>query len=359
VSTAIVSDLHLGATSGRDVLRLPEPRKRFVSALAAADRIVVLGDLLELRERPVARVLEAAAPALEALREVAEGKELLVTAGNHDHQLADPLLEWLRLDGRELALEHRVPARGAPGLLGRLAEILEGADLTLAYPGVWLREDVYATHGHQVDAHMTVPRPEPVMASAVRRVTIAREPQAPADYEAILAPIYALMNAIAQASTGDTMKRTGGASRSVWRMLNGDGAGGRAGALAVGRMAIPAGVAVLNAAGFGPFRGAVTAAELRDSGLRAMATAVERLGVQAEHVLFGHTHRPWPLPGRDPDWRTPSGALLHNTGSWYHEGTLISGDERRSPYWPRTVTWLEDDPARPPRLENVLADVEL
>ena len=79
--------------------------------------------------------------------------------------------------------------------------------------------------------------------------------------------------------------------------------------------------------------------------------------VGADHVLFGHTHRPWPLPGHDGEWRTPSGALLHNTGSWYHEGSLISRAGRDSPYWPGTVTWLEDD--GPPRLENVLGDLAL
>ena len=355
--TAIVSDLHLGAVSGRDVLRLPEARERFVAVLSGADRIVVLGDLLELRERPITRVLEAAAPALEALRQAAAGKELLVSAGNHDHQLAVPLLDQMRLEERDVALENRSPARGAPGLLGRLAELLERVEVTLTYPGVWLREDVFATHGHQVDVHMTVPRPEVVMAAAMRRVTLGRQPGSPADYEAILAPLSGLMNCIAQAPTSEAMVRTGGVSRSVWRILNGDGRVSRLASLAVGRLGIPAGVLALNAAGLGPFRSEITAAELRDSGLRSMSTAVERLGVRARHVLFGHTHRPWPLPDRDGDWRTPGGALLHNTGSWYHEGSLISADGPRSPYWPGSITWLEGD--EPPRLENVLQDVVL
>jgi UDP-2,3-diacylglucosamine pyrophosphatase LpxH len=357
VRTAIVSDLHLGALSGRDVLRLPEPRERLVAALRGADRVVALGDLLELREQPLARVLESAAPALAGLAEACRGKELVVVPGNHDHHLAQSFLDRLRLEDAELGLEQRAQARGHPGLLGRLAELLEGVELFLAYPGLWLREDAYATHGHQVDVHMTVPRPEPIMASAMRRVTLRRAPASPADYEAIVDPIYSLMHSIAQTPSHGTLKRTGGASRSVWRVVNGDGRGGRLASLAVSRLAVPAGVLALNAAGFGPFRPQISGEELRDSGLRAMSAAVEALGVRAEHVLFGHTHRPWPLPGRDGDWRTPSGALLHNTGSWYHEGSLISADGEQSPYWPGAVTWLDDE--GPPRLENALRDVDL
>lgn len=353
VRTALVSDLHLGAVSGRDVLRLPEPQERLVASLQDADRVVVLGDLLELRERPVPRVLETASPALEALGAACRGKELIVVPGNHDHHLAGAFLDRLRLEDRDLGLEQRTEASAQPGLLGRLAELLAGAELSLAYPGLWLRDDVYATHGHQVDVHMTVPRPEAIMASAMRRLTLRRAPSSPADYEAILDPLYSLFHGIAQASSQTALERTGGASRQTWRLLEAGGLGG----FAVGRVGVPAGVLALNAAGFGPFRSEITGAELRDSGLRAMSRAMEVLGVRAQHVLFGHTHRPWPLPGRDGEWRTPSGALLHNTGSWYHEGSLIAASGASSPYWPGTVTWLEDD--GPPRLENVLSDVAL
>jgi UDP-2,3-diacylglucosamine pyrophosphatase LpxH len=353
VPTAVISDLHLGAVSGRDVLRLPEPRERLKAALAEADRVVVLGDLLELREQPVARVLETAGPALAALGEACRGKEVVVTPGNHDHHLADAFLDRMRLEDATLGLEQTVEAGGHPGLLGRLAELLGGASLSLAYPGVWLRDDVYATHGHQVDVHMTVPRPEAIMASAMRRVTLRRPPASPAEYEAILDPLYSLFHGIAQASSHTTMEKTGGASRSAWKVLQGGGLG----AFAVGRLAVPAGVLALNTAGFGPFRPQISGAELRDSGLRAMAEAVDSMEIDARYVLFGHTHRPWPLEGRDHDWRARTGALLHNTGSWYHEGSLISDAGSSSPYWPGWVTWLDE--GGPPRLENVLQDVEL
>ena len=72
-------------------------------------------------------------------------------------------------------------------------------------------------------------------------------------------------------------------------------------------------------------------------------------------MVFGHTHRPGPLPGDEQvEWTTLSGTRLWNTGSWLYETAfLTSGQE--SPYWPGTVLTLED--SGPPRVENVLREV--
>ncbi len=284
-------------------------------------------------------MLDAAAPALAALAEACHDTELIVVPGNHDHHLADAFIDQLRLEDQNLGLEQRTDAAGHPGLLGRLAELLPGPSLSLAYPGVWLRDDVFATHGHQVDVHMTVPRPEAIMCSVMRRVTLRRAPASPADYEAIVDPLYSLFHGIAQASSQTTMEKTGGASRNVWQMLQAGGLGG----FAVGRVVVPAGVLALNRAGFGPFRPEITGAELRDSGLRAMSEAVDSHGhPRRARPLRAH---PPPVAGRGARPRLasqPTGALLHNTGSWYHEGSLISDAGASSPYWPGWVTWLDD-----------------
>ena len=58
--TVIVSDLHLGTASGRDLLRHPGPREVLADALGGADRVVLLGDVLELRDSPVDDVMERA-----------------------------------------------------------------------------------------------------------------------------------------------------------------------------------------------------------------------------------------------------------------------------------------------------------
>ena len=59
--TAVVSDLHLGALGGADVTRDPGVRERLVDAVSGYDRVVLLGDAPELRERPLAKALEVAA----------------------------------------------------------------------------------------------------------------------------------------------------------------------------------------------------------------------------------------------------------------------------------------------------------
>ncbi len=60
--TLIISDLHLGSATGVDLLRRPELRARLLEALADVDRLVLLGDLLELRHGPRHEALAAARP---------------------------------------------------------------------------------------------------------------------------------------------------------------------------------------------------------------------------------------------------------------------------------------------------------
>ncbi|HTA36433.1 MAG TPA: metallophosphoesterase, partial [Solirubrobacteraceae bacterium] len=83
--TLILSDLHLGATSRADLLRRPELRKPLMRAAADVDRVVLLGDVLELRHGPPSAALTAARPFFEGLGRVLAGKQLVLVAGNHDH----------------------------------------------------------------------------------------------------------------------------------------------------------------------------------------------------------------------------------------------------------------------------------
>src|SRR3954453_19710720 len=143
--TAIVSDLHLGAATGEDIVRDPAIRRILLDEIAGADRLVLLGDVLELRDLPLARVLASVRPFFEELGEAMAGRRIVLVPGNHDHRSAEPLLEDVFLGGGSLGLEHRgLPAGEA---LTRICSWLGAAELSLAYPGVWLREDVYATHG--------------------------------------------------------------------------------------------------------------------------------------------------------------------------------------------------------------------
>jgi calcineurin-like phosphoesterase family protein len=353
MSTAVVSDLHLGAASGADVARQPEALERLTEALAPADRIVLLGDILEFRDHPLAELLEATRPSFERLGEAAAGKRVTLVAGNHDHGLAEPWLARERLAGRPLAAENEWPVEAGDrdGPAGRIASWMPDAEVTLAYPGLRLRPDVYATHGHYLDLHLTVPRLESIAASAMGRLTgRGGDCRSAADYEAVLAPLYAFYAGLAQGASPATLARGARMSRTVWSRATGDGGFGR---MLLGRITIPGAVAALNRLGIGPLKPELSGTELRRAGLLAMARVAEVLAPKVEHLLFGHTHRPGPLPGdEEAEWTTLSGTRLWNSGSWLMERAFVSRRAERSPYWPGTIAWLED--SGPPRLENAL-----
>ncbi len=339
----MVSDLHLGARGRPDVLRRERERAALLAALDGCDRLVLLGDVLELRHGPVRDALSEAAPVLRELGSAVG--EVVVVPGNHDHAL---LRGWLeRRDPTPLGLESAVTWDPREPL-GALVDALGPARVRVTYPGAWLRKDTYAIHGHYGDRHNTVPIVERLGAGLT--VRLAGEPTGgpsrAEDYEAALAPMYAWIDTVAQSGG----LRGGGGDGSfqirAWRAL--DGAGGLRGrALAAGFSVL---VAVLGRAGLGPLHADVSAAELRRAALRASAQVLDRLEVPAEHVIFGHTHRAGPLPGDD---RSEWGRLL-NTGSWVYEPAWLGDSPRESPYRPGFAAIVADDAA--PELVNLLDD---
>jgi hypothetical protein len=341
----------LGARGRQDVLRREGERAALLGALAGIDRLVLLGDVVELRHGPLRDALAAATPVLSELGgAVGREGEVVVALGNHDHGL---LRGWLeRREPAPLGLESAV--QWAPGeALGAVVGALAPARVRVAYPGVRLREDVYAIHGHYADRHNTVPIVERLGAGLT--VRLAGEPAGgPAraeDYEAALAPMYAWIETVAQ--TGGLRGSGGDGSFQVkaWRALS--GVGGRGGLRRRGMSAaFPVAVAALNRAGLGPLRPAVSGVELRRAALRATGEVLARLRVPPEtHVIFGHSHRAGPLPGDDPgEW----GRLL-NTGSWVYEPAWLGDSPRESPYRPGFAAIVEDDdPLAPPELVNLL-----
>jgi hypothetical protein len=79
-----------------------------------------------------------------------------------------------------------------------------------------------------------------------------------------------------------------------------------------------------------------------------------RLGIDADHLIFGHTHRRGPMPA-ETGWRLPEGTRLWNTGSWVYAPGLLGEAPADSPYWPGTVAVLDDD--RTPELRHLLDDL--
>src|SRR3954454_11948217 len=118
--TLVVSDLHLGGRTGVDVLRRsPEARAALAAQLAQTDRLVLLGDTLELRHGPAREALAAARPGLEEVAAARRGgAEVLLVPCNHAHALAGP---WLDHRVRPLALETRVKPQTASPLARQVA----------------------------------------------------------------------------------------------------------------------------------------------------------------------------------------------------------------------------------------------
>jgi hypothetical protein len=325
-------------------------------SLQAVDRLVLLGDVLELRHGPMGEALDAARPVLVALgAALPASAEVVLVPGNHDHHL---LTAWFerRGFGRSLGLEAAVDWEAAEPL-GALASSLGDERLRVSYPGVWLRHDVYATHGHYLDRHTTVPMFERLGAGAMARVV--REPKAgpsrAEDYERVLAPIYAWIHAVAQRGGPEYGTSSRGASAQAWRTLtSGDGRQSwrRRGLIA----AFPAVVGALNRVGIGPLNTDLSGPELRRAALRAFAEVLRRLEVRACHVVFGHTHRAGPLPAdEDSEWRTATGLRLINGGSWVHEPGFLGPRPAESPYRPGFAVAVGDEGA--PALLNLLDPV--
>ena len=79
------------------------------------------------------------------------------------------------------------------------------------------------------------------------------------------------------------------------------------------------------------------------AGLAAIREVLERLGADAEYIVFGHTHRPGPLEvDGSGEWRLANGTHLHSTGSWAYSPGLCGPTPERSLFWPGTVTWVDD-----------------
>jgi hypothetical protein len=390
--TLIASDLHLGGLSGVDLLRLPELRASLLEELEGIDRLVLLGDVLELRHGPPHEALLASRSFFEDVgRVLGRERELIVTAGNHDHLTVCSWLDARALREPEpepLRLEQRfAPAEASP-MLAQIAHWASPARVIVAYPGLWVRPDVYATHGHYLDRHLTVPTLERIGVGVMGRL-LERGPGEDAldtvdGYEAVTAPIYAWRDAITRyARAGPVLN--GLATARAWRALggsdrNGAGAGGvaradgarrlgasrergrrmaRAARTSASRHAIkgafPLMVGGLNRAGLGPLSPNISRGELRRAGLRAMGEVAARLDLGDAYVVFGHTHRAGPFPD-DPEseWRGRAGARLVNSGSWVYDAIFLSASPGESPYWPGTCVLVED--SGPPVLRRLLLD---
>ena len=112
--TLVVSDLHLGARVQHPVLPRSEPLERLLTAVGAVDRLVLLGDVVELLERQPDRAMEAASTTLRALgARLGPEREVVLIPGNHDVALIAP---WVRAREAVLDVDTQVPVDATPAL---------------------------------------------------------------------------------------------------------------------------------------------------------------------------------------------------------------------------------------------------
>ncbi len=330
--TLVISDLHLGNRTGRDVLRLAPARERLLEAVDGIDRLVLLGDTLELMHRRAERSMAAAEPVMRALgRQLGAAREVIVVPGNHDAPLAR---RWALAQGPELRLCNDVAPAASPAL-EHLVGWLRPARARVAYPGVWLGEGIWATHGHYLDRHLV-----PESAVGLLRFGAGQDREAraePIDYERRRLRRHrpgrgTFPERLAARPAGTLLEAVAGLLRGalVHRALH-----------------------LLMDTGLARVTAGLLDAQMRYAGVPAMARVVERLGVEADVVLFGHVHRRGPIDGER--WPEQTGTRFINTGSWLYEPLLVDGATPPHGYWPGGAILIED--GRTPRSVGLLDGV--
>jgi UDP-2,3-diacylglucosamine pyrophosphatase LpxH len=320
VRTLVVSDLHLGTRLRHDVLTRPEPLQRLLMALDDVDRLVLLGDVVEMVQTRAA--LGVVVHILQSIgRRLGPEREVILVPGNHDRWLVG---SWIRQVGTTLTPATPVPANATPQLQA-VTSWLEPARVRVHYPGVWLTDRVWATHGHYLDRHLL-----PESAFGVTRGLLGRmraDRASPIDYER---------------RRGHSITRTEAlmmkAPRPVVALAENAAELARASTMPVApRRLLRPGMASLTSA--------LLSAQMRRASIPAIAHVAQRLGIEADWVLFGHVHRLGPLPGDlESGWRAPQGQpRIANSGSWVYEPLLVHNAVPPHPYWPGGALILEDD----------------
>jgi UDP-2,3-diacylglucosamine pyrophosphatase LpxH len=323
----VISDLHLGARLRHGVLSQPEPLRVLLQALDSIDRLVLLGDIVELLEGRERHAMAVAEPILRAVGgRLGPHREVVLIPGNHDHQL---VRDFVR--ATTLTIDTTVP-HDASASLARVTDWLAPASTTVHYPGAWLADGVWATHGHYLDRHLL-----PESAFGLARGLLGRLPRdgaSPLDYEHarrpslarvtrfLPRPLATLIDDFAELMRAATMPR-------VPRLLH---------------------------RRFAPLTASLLGMQMRSASIPALARVVHRLGIDADHVIFGHVHRLGPLPGdRQMQWQGPlARPRIFNTGCWVYEPLLVHRAGPPHPYWPGGAVLIE--PCSEPRVIGLLDD---
>jgi UDP-2,3-diacylglucosamine pyrophosphatase LpxH len=397
MTTACLSDLHLGAWQLNDLLRYPFFINRLMNALEGVDDVVLLGDVLELRFQRMDEALRVARPFFSALGEALrrhshfrQPARVVYVAGNHDHHFALQLIEREqeaaieRGDSRAYRFSGRVRVPPEMFLLRALREML-GPQIEVEFAYSYARLETQtgpalALHGHYLDLHLASPG-ERLLALVQQALTAYQLDALPPGfdlYEAVLRPQFELLYWIGQSPAGAQVQS------DLWRRLRGDNRQiprsvvGRVKRIAA-RRALRAAEALAGAAvrqlTERVLKGDVTlvsparATDVEEGTAALMASlralqpelfALERWQAPPAHIIFGHTHRAGPLAGMDAPHRwqaTWAGqpVQLWNCGSWLYDSERALTEEYYRTRWPGTMVLIPD--GEPPRVLSLLKDL--
>jgi hypothetical protein len=251
------------------VLRRPVALERLLGALDGIDRLVLLGDVVELGHRLHRRdPLTAATPVLREIgAHMGPGREIGVVPGNHDSVM---VRQWALQRGPELGLCDEVPLDATPSLAA-VTEPLGATNVRVSYPGFWVREDVWATHGHYLDRHLI---PESTFGLPRGRLAHGGAPSGggvrPIDYElARRVESQGLLGHLINRPVAIVLEHLAELTRYGSRLLR-----------------------YINLT---PITVWALDLQVRRAAVPAMVEASTRLGVDAHSVIFGHVHRRGPL----------------------------------------------------------------
>jgi hypothetical protein len=217
-----------------------------------------------------------------------------------------------------------IPLDATPAL-ARFTDWLKPASVRVHYPGVWLSDRVWATHGHYLDRHLLPEASYGIARGALGR--LPRDGATPSDYERAGGPSLTRVEAFLSRWLPRPLAELSDDAAELLRAVT---------MPAVPRRLLTHRFAALNAMLLGM--------QVRRASIPALARVVHRLGVDADWVVFGHVHRCGPLAGDDPEyWHGPGGSpWIANSGSWVYEPLLVHHVTPPYPYWPGGAVVLED-----------------
>jgi Calcineurin-like phosphoesterase len=319
----VISDTHLGAWTGDDLLAYPWAREALRPELERADEVVLLGDFLDLLFSTIEHAFERADGLVELLAQTLPGKRLVWLAGNHDHHILvrrlESLIELQIATGQSFEDLHD---RWCAGFFFEafLRRRLPNTTIEIAYPDYRIGGAVLS-HGHYLDGEVRGSVPNRLLQGGFWRFAGGRTPNPTIeDYEASLVPLTELLFVAAQLPKGaPAEQRMQAELRHIGHLAAVAAAPGRQlarlGRSLAGRLRT--GPPLRDTTDYGLARVVAPGASVLTS-VRAYERVCRHLGwiQEASWFVFAHTHQP--LSGVSAT-EARARPRFWNSGSWIYE----------------------------------------